>query len=294
MTGGVLGFVVAAIVIPLLVNEAGDLTRSLARCLLRWGARRIGRAEQAERYEEEWLADLERIPGSLTRLIYASGVVVRSVPRLRAQFRRDPRRARLPGALADRTLDAIGQQLAVSAEIDATLQHVADLLVPQFADHCFIDLFHGDALICRVRQHAGDWTPPPGTWKLAGEQIRYPQGHFCQLAMERLDTILVADLEDDTSGHYPPPSAESMVASKQVKMRSVVAAPLYARGSLLGVLAVARSDLTSRTDRNFTPADRDLISAVAGQIAIAIDNAATARRRAQDRPGPAAIAPATS
>ena len=80
MTGGVLGFVVAAIVIPLLVNEAGDLTRSLARSLLRWGARRIGRPEQAKRYEEEWLADLERIPGSLTRLIYASGVVVRSVP----------------------------------------------------------------------------------------------------------------------------------------------------------------------------------------------------------------------
>lgn len=80
VTGGVVGFMVIAIVIPLLVNEAGDLTRSLARCLLRWGARRIGRAEQAERYEEEWLADLERIPGSLTRLIYASGVVVRSVP----------------------------------------------------------------------------------------------------------------------------------------------------------------------------------------------------------------------
>ena len=35
MTGGLLGFVVAAFVIPLLVNEAGDLTRSLARWVLR-------------------------------------------------------------------------------------------------------------------------------------------------------------------------------------------------------------------------------------------------------------------
>jgi len=49
LLAGVAGFMVAAIVIPLLVNEAGDLTRSLASCLLRWGARRIGRAEQAER-----------------------------------------------------------------------------------------------------------------------------------------------------------------------------------------------------------------------------------------------------
>jgi hypothetical protein len=32
---GVLGFAVAAIVIPLLVNEAGELSRSLARWLLR-------------------------------------------------------------------------------------------------------------------------------------------------------------------------------------------------------------------------------------------------------------------
>jgi GAF domain-containing protein len=194
----------------------------------------------------------------------------------------------------DRALDAIGQQFAVSTEIDATLQHVADLLVPQFADHCFIDLFEGNALICRVRQHAGGWTPPPGTWKLAGEQIRYPQGHFCQMAMDQLESILVADLADDAGDRYPPPSAPSMAASKQVRLRSVVAAPLYARGSLLGVLAVARSELTGRTDQNYAQADRDLISAVAGQIAIAIDNAVTAPRRTPDRPGPAAIAPATS
>ena len=37
MTGGILGFLVFAIMIPLVVNEAGDLARSLARYLLRWG-----------------------------------------------------------------------------------------------------------------------------------------------------------------------------------------------------------------------------------------------------------------
>ena len=40
------------------------------------GARRIGRADQAQRYEEEWLADLERVPGNLTKLGYACGVVI--------------------------------------------------------------------------------------------------------------------------------------------------------------------------------------------------------------------------
>jgi hypothetical protein len=95
----ILGFLLFAIMVSLVVNEAGDLAGSQARCLLRWEARRIGRAEQAERYEEEWLADLERVPAGLTKFVYACGVVIWSVPHLRTQFRQGSRRARLPGVL---------------------------------------------------------------------------------------------------------------------------------------------------------------------------------------------------
>ena len=293
MTGGILGFLVFAIMIPLVVNEAGDLARSLARCLVRWGARRIGRADQAQRYEEEWLADLERVPGNLTKLGYACGVVIRSVPRLRAQFRQGPRGARLPGILPGRVMDAISEQLAGSVEIGARLEHVAELLVPRFADHCFIDLFQGDALICRVRRHAGGWTPPPGTWKQVGEQIRYPEGHFCQRAMARLDTV-IADLAEDRGEHYPAPSAQSLAAGEQVGLKSVIAAPLYTRGVLLGVMTLALSDLTDRTERHYSTADRYLIGAIASQVAVAIDHAVNIRGRAPDRAGPSSISPATS
>jgi hypothetical protein len=79
----VVGFVVAAIVIPLLVNEAGDLTRSLARCLLRWGARRIGQqlavsAEIDETLQPELAATATAsaaVPGKLSA---ASCAFVRS------------------------------------------------------------------------------------------------------------------------------------------------------------------------------------------------------------------------
>ncbi len=57
------------------------------------------------------------------------------------------------------------------------------------------------------------------------------------------------------------------------KATSIVAAPLHTHGVLLGVLSVARSDLTSRTERHFTTADRDLIGVVASQVATAIDDA---------------------
>jgi serine phosphatase RsbU (regulator of sigma subunit)/anti-sigma regulatory factor (Ser/Thr protein kinase) len=167
-------------------------------------------------------------------------------------------------------LERIGERLAGSLEIGTTLKHVAELLVPQFADHCFIDLFAGDQLVRRVQRHAGGWVPPPGTWAQVGEPIRYPEGHFCQQAMARLDTVAVNDLD---SGAYPAPSAQSMAAAREAGLTSVVAAPLYARGELLGVMSLALSRLTERAERSYDTPDRDLIGAIASRVAIAIDNA---------------------
>jgi len=167
-------------------------------------------------------------------------------------------------------LERVGERLAGSLELGTTLKHVAEMLVPQFADHCFIDLFQGDQLVRRVQRHANDWVPPPGTWAQTGQQIHYPEGHFCQQAMARLETIAVVDLETE---HYPAPSAESMAAAHEAGLTSVVAAPLYARGELLGVMSLALSRLTDRDDRNYDTLDRDLVSAIASRVAIAIDNA---------------------
>ena len=166
-------------------------------------------------------------------------------------------------------LERVGERLAGSLEIGTTLKHVAEMLVPQFADHCFIDLFQGGQLFRRVQRHASDWVPPPGTWAEVGEQIHYPEGHFCQQAMARLDTIVVTDLDVEP---YPAPSAESMAAAHEAGLTSVVAAPLYARGELLGVMSLALSRLTDREDRNYGAPDRDLIGAIASRVAVAIDN----------------------
>src|SRR5216683_816414 len=138
-------------------------------------------------------------------------------------------------------LERIGERLAGSLELGSTLRHVAEMLVPQFADHCFIDLFHGDKLVRRVQTHACGWEPPPGTWARVGEQIHYPEGHFCQQAMVRQDTIVVGDLQDE---NYPAPSPESRRAGMDVGLISVLAAPLCARGELLGVMSLALSRLT--------------------------------------------------
>src|SRR5256886_4105786 len=167
-------------------------------------------------------------------------------------------------------LERVGERLAGSLEIGTTLKHVAEILVPQFADHCFIDLFQGNQLFRRAMRHASDWVPPPGTWAEVGEQIRYPDGHFCQQAMARLDTIAINDLDSE---YYPAPSPESMAAAREAGLRSVIAAPLYARGELLGVMSLALSRLTERDEHHYDAPDRDLIGAIASRVAIAIDNA---------------------
>ncbi|MGH3245308.1 MAG: SpoIIE family protein phosphatase, partial [Trebonia sp.] len=190
------------------------------------------------------------------------GIVLLITEAGRRDTQREPDRLRL--------LERIGQRLAGSLELDATLRQVAQILVPRFADHCFIDLFSGDKLIRRAAAHAGGWEPQPGTWARVGEAIKYPPGHFVQQAMSRLETIVVPDLQAD---YYPAPSEESLSAADQAGLTSVLASPLYARGELLGGISIALSRLTDRPDPHYDLSDGDLIGAIASRVAVAIDNA---------------------
>jgi GAF domain-containing protein len=161
-------------------------------------------------------------------------------------------------------------QIAGNQELDSALAQIGEMLVPHFADHCFIDVVADDLFIRRMQRHAGGWTPPPGTWVPTGGQIRFPAGHFCQQAMALLDTVLVTDM---TRASFPAPSAPSKALSMELELTSVLAAPLYINGTLLGVISMARSRLTSRTQPNYTTCDRDLLTALANEVAIAIRNA---------------------
>ena len=167
-------------------------------------------------------------------------------------------------------LERIGERLAGSLELGVTLRQVADTLVPQFADHCFIDLCQGDKLVRRAAVHARGWIPRAGTWAAVGEQIRYPEGHFCQQAMARMDAVVVADLDDE---RFPSPRPGSQEACDDVGMISIVAAPLLARGELLGVMSLGLSRLSDREEQHYDAYDRDFLSAIASRVAIAIDNA---------------------
>jgi hypothetical protein len=84
-------FSLTAILLPLILNEVGDWSPWLAVRLVRWTAARLGNPLDAERYAEEWEANLEEMPGKLTRLGVAISITLYA-PRLRRSLRR--RRAR--------------------------------------------------------------------------------------------------------------------------------------------------------------------------------------------------------
>lgn len=167
-------------------------------------------------------------------------------------------------------LERVGERLAGSLELDTTLRRVADTLVPQFADHCFIDLFSGDRLYRRVARHAGGWEPPPGTWAEVDEPVSYPPGHFSAKAMSRRDAVLV---EDMVQHRFSAPTESSKRLGDEMGITSVISAPLLVRGELLGVMSLALSNLTKRTDPHYDGFDRDLLGAVASRVALAVDNA---------------------
>jgi PAS domain S-box-containing protein len=167
-------------------------------------------------------------------------------------------------------LERIGERLGGSLELQQTLRRVADTLVPQFADHCIIDLFAGDNLVRRVSRHGGGWTPPPGTWAELGEPVVYPPQHFCAKAMHRREAVVV---EDVVAARMVAPTAASKRLGDEIGITSVIAAPLLARGELLGVMSLALSGITVRPDPHYDGFDRDLLGAIAGRVALAIDNA---------------------
>jgi NB-ARC domain len=79
------------VVLPLLVTEFGDWCPWLAVHLVRWAARQLGDPASCERYQEEWIANLNEVPGKLARLVAAFGYLV-YLPGMRRSIRR--RRAR--------------------------------------------------------------------------------------------------------------------------------------------------------------------------------------------------------
>ena len=159
--------------------------------------------------------------------------------------------------------------LAVLVDFDSTLQKVASLAVPNFADWASVDLLEGDGTLRRVAVAHVD----PAKVELAHEVHRRfppdpaaPQGGWnilrtgrAEIVPEISDELLVQSVKDD----------ELLRIMRELGLKSYLGVPLKVRGKTLGVITF----IAAESGRRYDEADLATAQDLADRAAIAVENA---------------------
>ena len=170
---------------------------------------------------------------------------------------------------AARFLSNAGDALAAISDPKSTLEKVAGLAVPYFADWCTIDLVDSDGSLNRLATVHSD----PARVELANDlRRRYPPRNEDSFGPPQVLRTLRPEAAFDITDDDLAASArdqEHLALLQQLDLRSYISVPIIARGKAIGVL----SFITSESGRRYGPADLSLAEDLAHRAAIAIDNA---------------------
>ena len=164
--------------------------------------------------------------------------------------------------------DASGA-LAGVEDYQRTLEHVAQLAVPYFADWCGVDLKQPDGSLSRLAVQHIDPSKielakelhrrfPPDPNAAQGVQAVLRSG-LSELVPVITDDMLMAAIQD--------PERLSMV--RQLGLRSYLCVPLKVRGETIGVITFAMAE----SGRTLSTYELTLAEDLAGRAAIALENA---------------------
>jgi serine phosphatase RsbU (regulator of sigma subunit) len=158
-------------------------------------------------------------------------------------------------------------ELASSLDYEVTLNSVAKLAVPTFADWCAIDVVD-DGRLRRVAVAHVD----PAKIRLATELAeRYPPDRDAPRGawhvMRTGQSELVADITDEmvTAGAV---DEEHERLIRALHLRSALTVPLVARGRVLGVITLVAAE----SERHYTSEDVTLAEELATRAAVSLDN----------------------
>ena len=178
----------------------------------------------------------------------------------------DEERAAVAGKFA--FLANMSNQLTVSqVDYEATLQQVADLVVPDLADWCIVYLFEAET----VRRVAVAHTRPGDGWLASRLRDLPVTVFFREYVRQRLDAgnVLHLKTEQETAELFSGLGDVYSEVVAGMQIGSAVFAPLHARGKMLGTVLCAR-----RTDSAaYTTDDVIFIDEVAHRFAMMVDNA---------------------
>jgi PAS domain S-box-containing protein len=184
-----------------------------------------------------------------------------AIERIRAQ-QESARHAARVQFLADAT-----SKLSESLDYQRTLAEVARMAVPDWADWCAIDLVEDDRLHRLAAEHID-----PEKIALAVElEARYPARRDVDggawTVVRTGEPLLVPEVTDEM---IVPTArdAEHLRVLRLLQLRSVLAIPLVARGTVLGVMTWVMAE----SDRRYDGGDLAFATDLARRAAIAIDN----------------------
>jgi PAS domain S-box-containing protein len=162
-------------------------------------------------------------------------------------------------------LSEAGRLLGSALRYKATLTSLARLAVSEIAEYCIVDVLEPDGTLRRI-------------------DVAHPDVRAIDPVRERLATRVPADggprlidevIRTGTSrvvGTASLPAAADLVDSdlaERLLGRSMICAPLNARGQTLGAITV----ISSRDAGGYVPADVTLVEELARRAALAVDNA---------------------
>ncbi len=170
---------------------------------------------------------------------------------------------------ANRFLAEASAALAGLVDYQSTLQKVARLAVPHFADWCGVDLVTEGGTLRRLAVAHAD----PGKVRLVDElDRRYPPDPNAPLGAYHVLRTGRPELMSDIPEALITEAArdeEHLHILRELGLRSYVCVPLEVRGRRLGVLTF----VTAESGRHYGPEDLALAEDLAHRAAVAIDNA---------------------
>ncbi len=163
----------------------------------------------------------------------------------------------------------VSTALAASLDYEQTLQSVAQLAVPYFADWCSVDLLNEDGSISRVAVAHCDPQKAQLGWELAQRFPRHlDDGYGISRVIKTGQSEIVVTITDEQLAATVP-DPEYLEILRGVGLRSCIVAPLQARGRVLGSI----SFVFAESEQQYGPSDLTLAEDLGRRAAIAIDNA---------------------
>ncbi|MEG4941051.1 PAS domain S-box protein [Microcoleus sp. F4-D5] len=166
-------------------------------------------------------------------------------------------------------LAQVSAVLSSSLEYEQTLQSVAKLAVPYFADWCSVDLLNDDRTIGRVAVAHSDPEKVKFGWELDRRFPRHLDDGYGTAKVMQTGQVEISIEITDEQLVAAVPNGEYLEILRGVGLKSCIIAPLKARGRVLGSITLVFAE----SDRRYRLEDIALAEDLAQRAAIAIDNA---------------------